>query len=141
MLKTYNDFIGVFYESYIGDENFSGRDFVLCGYFQEEGGKYYITTSSCGYPYPQVENKIRGHCYVGGFVVEKASEEQTKVSYIGDVDMKGELSEEMKKQVDEYQGVIVSKIEPAMKNVKQWWTRLKNILWMYEFMNFMIACQ
>ena len=29
--------------------------------------------------------------------------------------MKGELSEEFKQQVDEYQGVVVSRVEAAMK--------------------------
>ena len=87
----------------------------MSGIKQEEGDKYYISSSSCNYPYPQVAGKIRAICHLGGFVVQKVSEEQTKLTYFGQVDMKGELSEELKQQVDEYQGVIVSKVEAAMK--------------------------
>ena len=124
VLKKYNDNLAVFYESYSGEGPFSARDFVMVGYVQEREGKFYMTSSTCDYPFPEVKGKVRASLYVGGFITEKISEEQTKVTYIQDSDLKGSIPQMLKNKISQEQGQLAAMIEPAMKKHK-WCKKFK----------------
>ena len=83
----------------------SDRDFVNVGVkLRESDSKMYIGTKACNYPYPEVKGVVRGEVYIGGYIIQKVDETQTKVTYISDADLKGNIPGMVKNALSVKQG-------------------------------------
>ena len=109
----------VYYERYKGSWPVAGRDFVTVGMVHREEGRIFWAYKSIGYPYPEVKNVVRGEVKIGGFILEGVEGDKTKVTYISDVDLKGDIPGFMKKQVDEEEGALVGHLKELMKEYYQ----------------------
>lgn len=69
----------------------SSREIVAVFTFKQEGNKTYLGNRSCNYPYKGDPDAIRAEAIVGGFILEKVSEGQTKITTITNVDIKGSI--------------------------------------------------
>jgi len=58
---------------------------------------------------------VRGEVYLGGYIIEKIDEKNTKVTYIADVDIKGSIPAMIKNTLSSKQGEVAGKVAEAMK--------------------------
>jgi len=93
------------YMRYKGVWPVADRDFVnVARKLREDEGKAYIGTTSCNYPFPAVDKVVRGEVYIGGYIIEKIDESNTRVTYISDADMKGSIPGMVKNTLSSKQG-------------------------------------
>lgn len=87
------------------------RDIVLMVYKDIGEEKVYIASKSCGFPCKEEKGTVRAEVYIGGYIIEKIDENQTKVTYISDADIKGSIPSMIKNKLSERQGSIPANIE------------------------------
>lgn len=105
----------VIHMEYKGQWPVSNRDFVTLSTRHREGDKYYIATQSCNYPYAEVNGIVRAQLHIGGYILQKINENTTKITYISDSDIKGNIPGMLKNSLSSKQGQVASKIGPAMQ--------------------------
>lgn len=89
----------------------AGRDFVnLAVPFLENENKIYIGTKACDYPYPEKKGVVRGQVYIGAYIVERIDQNHTKVTYIADADIKGNIPTFLSNALSQLQAGIAHKI-------------------------------
>ena len=105
VLYEKKDVFKVNYQQYKGIWPVSNRDFVSVGIIiKESDNKVYIGTKACNYPHPEVKGVVRGEVYIGGYIIEKVDENHTKVTYISDADLKGNIPQMVQNQLSAKQG-------------------------------------
>ena len=89
----------------------ANRDFVnvAVGY-EETKDKVYIGTKASDYPCPQKKGVVRGEVFLGAYIVEKVDENNTRITYISDVDLKGAIPNFLKNGLSHLQGDIPYKV-------------------------------
>ena len=93
------------YQQYKAVWPVGNRDFVMLITKVNDGSdKVYMGSKSCGYPYPEVKGIVRGELNIGGYIVEKIDEEHTKVTYISDADLKGNIPQMIQNKLSSGQG-------------------------------------
>lgn len=105
----------VVYMEYKGTWPVSNRDFVVVSVRHREGDNFYIATKSCSYPYAEKNGVVRAQLYTGGYILEKINENSTRLTYISDSDMKGNIPGMIKNTVSSKQGQVAAKIGPVMQ--------------------------
>lgn len=116
VLYEKKDVFKVNYQQYKGIWPVSNRDFVSVGIkIRESETKMYIGTKACNYPHPEVKGVVRGEIFIGGYIIEKIDENNTKIIYISDADLKGSIPGMVKNTLSEKQGEVASKIGYVMK--------------------------
>ena len=103
------------YMRYKGIWPVSDRDFVNVSRKLQEGDKIYIGTTACSYPHPEVNKVVRAEAFIGAYIIEKIDESKTKVTYISDADLKGNIPGMVKNTLSARQGEVASKVEEVMK--------------------------
>jgi len=77
------------YAQYKGKFLFEPRDFVLCGMKVEKPNVMYSLVTGIDLPHiPPKKGVTRSECFIGGFYLEKLSEELTQVTYYSHADTK-----------------------------------------------------
>ncbi len=103
------------YMKYKGIWPVDDREFVSVATKEYNADKIYIATCACQFPYPASKGTVRGEVYVGGYIIEKISDDVTQVTYISDANLKGSIPGMIKNTLSAKQGEIASKIAPAME--------------------------
>ena len=83
-----------------------GRDLVSCEIDRlEEGGKKrYIGFRVSKMPYPERSDFVRGVCNVGGYILERVDDRNTRVTYLSDLDIRGTAPDFIKQKACRDQG-------------------------------------
>lgn len=110
-----NDNYRINYQQYKGIWPVDNREFVSSSTKEKNSDKIYIATCACQFPYPESKGVVRGEVYVGGYIIEKISEDVTQITYISDADLKGSIPGMIKNTLSAKQGEIAAKIAPAME--------------------------
>ena len=61
---------------------------------------------------------MRGEVIIGAYIIEKIDERHTRVTYIADADLKGNIPYFLSNTLAQHQAGIAYKIEGAMRNEK-----------------------
>lgn len=104
VVKDQKEVINVNYIRFKGIGPISDRDFILVERYIWTENKFYVVSSSCNYPYPEVKGVVRGDAIIGGYVAEKIDEKTLKVTYLSDGDIKGSIPGFVKNLVSQNQG-------------------------------------
>lgn len=116
VLYEKKDAFKVNYQQYKAIWPVANRDFVSVGVnIKESETKVYIGTKSCKFVHPEVKGVVRGEIYLGGYVIEKIDETHTKITYLSDADLKGNIPQMVQNQLSSKQGEVASKIGSIMK--------------------------
>jgi hypothetical protein len=116
VLYERKDVFKVNYQQYKGIWPVANRDFVSVGIEHKESPeKIYIGTKECNYPYPETKGVVRGKIYIGGYILEKVDEGHTKVTYISDADLSGNIPQMVQNQLSAKQGEVASRIQSTMQ--------------------------
>jgi hypothetical protein len=110
-----NDDYRINYQQYKGIWPVDNREFISVGTKEKNADKIYIATCACPYPYPASKGVVRGEVYVGGYIIEKISEDVTQITYISDASLKGSIPGMIKNTLSAKQGEIAGKIGAAME--------------------------
>lgn len=103
------------YQQYKGIWPVDNREFISTSAKEKSADKIYIATTACQFPYPESKGVVRGAVYVGGYIIEKISEDVTQVTYISDADLKGSIPGMIKNTLSAKQGEVAAKIGPTME--------------------------
>lgn len=103
------------YQQYKGIWPVDNREFISVSAKEKNADKIYIATCACEYPYAPSKGVVRGEVYVGGYIIEKISEDVTQITYISDADLKGSIPGMIKNTLSAKQGEIAGKIASAME--------------------------
>jgi len=116
VLYEQKDVFQINYQLYSAPWPVSKRDFVSLGVDVQEGEtKVYIGIKATDYEHPPVKGVVRGEIYIGGYIIEKISEDKSKVTYISCVDLKGSIPQMVQNQLSANQGEVAGRGESAMK--------------------------
>jgi len=73
----------------------------------------------CDYPYPEQKGVVRAEVIIGAYIIEKIDEGHTKVTYIADADLKGNIPYFFSNALAQFQAGIAHKVEEVMKNERK----------------------
>lgn len=90
------------------------RDMVLCTAKRQIGDTLLFTSRSIDYGYPPVPGVTRAVCHTAGYVIEKVSDKESRVSFISDVDVKGNIPGFLKGKLAKSQAQQPAKIKNAI---------------------------
>jgi len=80
-----------------------------------EGDKVYMGSKSCSFPHPEVKGIVRGELNIGGYIVEKIDEGHTRVTYLSDADLKGNIPQMVQNKLSAGQGEVAGRVQDVMK--------------------------
>lgn len=121
LLNVVNDpkeTININYLRFKGIGPISDRDFVLVERYIWTENKFYVVSSSCNYPVPEVKGVVRADAIIGGYVGEKIDEKTLKVTYLSDGDIKGSIPGFVKNLVSQEQGEVASRVNECLKKLR-----------------------
>ena len=99
------------YQQYKGIWPVANRDFVnVVTRLKESDSKFFMGVKACNYPHPEVKGVVRAEVYIGGYIMEKVDELNTKVTYFSDADLKGNIPQMVKNQLSSKQGELAGRI-------------------------------
>lgn len=73
-----------------------------------------ISSRSIDYDFPPVKDVTRAVCYIGGYIVEKVNEKESRITYFSDVDLKGSIPGILKNKISRMQAEQPGKIKKLM---------------------------
>ena len=109
------DEFAVGYTRYKLFDNVPPREFVTATGGDQDGNKVIINSVEVNYPYPAVAGSVRGEVIVGGWILDPVDEKYTRIHYVSETDMKGELPLDSIRKLAEEEGEIPFLISEAIK--------------------------
>ena len=104
------------YQQYKAVWPVANRDFVmLINKVHEGADKVYLGSKSCGFPYPETKGVVRAELHLGGYIAEKIDEGHTRVTYISDANLNGNIPQMVQNKLSAGQGEVAGRVYDVMK--------------------------
>ena len=91
------------------------RDLVMIRVKTNDGKRLIVSDRSINYEFPLEKGVIRAVNNIGGFIVDKISENEVKLTSVSDIDFKGSIPGMIKKKISEAQGKMPAKFRDAIE--------------------------
>lgn len=118
VIKSPKETINVNYTRFKGILPCSDRDFIIVERYHWTDNKFYVISSSCNNPFPEVKGVVRGEVIIAGYLAEKINEKMLKVTYLSEVDLKGNILDSFKNFVSQSQGKVASRVNECLKKLR-----------------------